>query len=69
MRVVNNNESNTVRELSAIETDQVGGGCINCGDGGPGSCPCLPDVPVPLYFSCTPGEVYGIPRMGGLLCP
>ncbi len=42
-----NKEHNTARELSAIELDQVSGGCINCGDGGPGSCPCLPPVPAP----------------------
>jgi hypothetical protein len=63
------NEYNTVRQLTAIELDQVSGGCVNCGDGGPGSCPCLPDVQVPLYFSCTPTEVYGLPPSGGLLCP
>jgi hypothetical protein len=58
-----------MRELSDIELDQISGGCDNCGGGGAGSCPCLPDVPTPLYFSCTPSEVYGIPPMGGLLCP
>jgi hypothetical protein len=42
-----NQEYNTARELSAIELDQVSGGCVNCGGGGPGSCPCLPPVPAP----------------------
>ncbi len=46
------NEYNTARELSAIELDQVSGGCP-CGCGGNG-CPngspspgCLPPVPAP----------------------
>jgi hypothetical protein len=47
MRLVNNSETNTVRELSAVELDQVSGGCDNCGDGGPGSCPCLPPAAGP----------------------
>ena len=46
--------SNTMRELSAVELDQVSGGCDNCGDGGPGSCSCLPAVPAPSPppYSC-----------------
>ena len=66
---MNISEQKMMRELSAHELDQISGGCDSCGDGGPGSCPCLPDVQVPLYFSCTPTEVYALPPSGGLLCP
>jgi hypothetical protein len=55
-----------MRELTDIELDQISGGCLNCGDGGPGSCPCLPDVPIPLYFSCTLG---GDGLHPALICP
>jgi hypothetical protein len=59
----------SMRELTDIGLDQIGGGCVNCGDGGPGSCPCLPDVQVPFYFSCATTVKCGLTCTPALECP
>ena len=49
-----------MRELIDIELSHVSGGQSGGCDCGIIGC-CAPDVPTPVYFSCTPSEVYGIP--------
>jgi len=58
---MSNKDRNTARELSAIELDQVGGGCpCGCGNGcangsiSPGCLPPVPAPPVPAALQPAP---------------